>query len=69
MLVQAGGYMDGAEGMVIDTSGSMQGSFCADETTYTVEVEEHGLHFFYGADLSTLSETETRDDQPDWWMS
>ena len=47
-------FMKSASGMILDVSSSSDPS----DTMYTVEVEKHGTHFFYGYHLIPVKEVE-----------
>ena len=47
-------YMNAARGMILDVSSSHDGT----DTMYTVDVEDHGTHFFYGNSLDSTERTD-----------
>lgn len=45
-------YMNAAKGMILDVSASSDPA----NTMYTVDVEDHGTHFFYGNSLNSTEQ-------------
>jgi len=62
VVVDTRNYLQHTEGIVIDASSSVDG--CS-EDMYTVEVENHGTHFFYGSDLRAAAPDEP-EEEPEW---
>tara|TARA_E500000331_G_scaffold352703_1_gene401832 strand:- start:7035 stop:7244 length:210 start_codon:yes stop_codon:yes gene_type:complete len=52
VTIDSDDYLKNSEGIILDVSSSHGGV----DTMYTVDVEEHGTHFFFGGNLASTVE-------------
>lgn len=51
VTIDSDNYLNSQPGMILDVTASSD-----NDTMYTVDVEEHGTHYFYGSSLVTTSD-------------